>query len=174
MKKQFANLISASRIVCAVILFFFNEITDAYLYIYLYCGFSDLIDGPIARKTGSMSVLGAKLDTAGDILTYLSVAKILLVQKLLPLKILIWLGFVLLGHIAAGIIAKVKFGKFYFVHSLFGKILGAATFLTPFAIEKFQIKYLYLICIIASIATVESIILQIRSKTLQTDGVSYK
>lgn len=174
MKKHIANIISASRIVCAVILLFFNEITDTFLFIYLYCGFSDAVDGRIARKLGSTSVLGTKLDTVGDTITYFSVLKILIVKKLFPLKAMIWLGAALLLHVVAAVIAKIRFNKFYFVHSLFGKILGLAAFLAPFTLEKFGEKYLYFICIIASIAAVESIVIQLKSKDLQTDGVLYK
>lgn len=174
MKKHIANIISASRIVCAVILFFFNEITNAFLLIYLYCGFSDAIDGRIARKLKSTSILGTKLDTIGDVLTYFSVVKILIIKKLFPREVLIWLGTALLLHVVAAVIAKIRFKKFYFVHSLFGKILGLAAFLVPFMLENFGVKYLYFICIIASIAAIESIVIQVKSKTLQTDGVLYK
>lgn len=174
MKKHIANIISASRIVCAAVLFFFNEITDVFLMIYLYCGFSDAIDGRIARKLGSTSVLGTKLDTVGDVLTYFSVVKILVIKKLIPSEVLIWIGAALLVHIVAAVIAKIKFNKFYFVHSLFGKILGLAAFLLPFMLEKFEARYMYFVCIIASVAAIESVIIQLKSKSLQTDGILYK
>lgn len=174
MKKHIANIISASRIVCAAALFFFNDITDIFLLIYLYCGFSDAVDGRIARKLGTTSVLGTKLDTIGDVLTYFSVVKILIIKKLFPLEALVWLGLALLAHVAAAVIAKIRFKKFYFVHSLFGKILGLAAFLVPFMLENFGVRYIFFVCLIASIAAVESIIIQLKSKTLQTDGILYK
>lgn len=174
MKKHIANIISASRIVCATVLFFFNDITDTFLLIYLYCGFSDAVDGRIARRLKTTSVLGTLLDSVGDVLTYFSVAKILIVKKLVPLEVLIWLGLALLGHVAAAVIAKIRFKKFYFVHSLFGKILGLAAFLVPFMLESFGVKYMYFVCFVASIAAIESIVIQLKSKTLQTDGILYK
>ena len=37
-----------------------------FLAIYLYCGFSDVLDGYIARKTGTQSLTGARLDSLAD------------------------------------------------------------------------------------------------------------
>ena len=82
MKKHLANIISLSRVAGAIALFFFNEISTAFLIIYVLCGITDLIDGPIARKTNSTSPLGATLDTVGDVATYLALTKVLIIKKL--------------------------------------------------------------------------------------------
>ena len=91
MKKHLANIVSSSRIVGAIALFFCNSISNVFLAIYILCGFTDLIDGPIARKTNSTSLLGATLDTVGDVATYLALTKILIMKKLVPGWILAWI-----------------------------------------------------------------------------------
>jgi CDP-diacylglycerol--glycerol-3-phosphate 3-phosphatidyltransferase len=54
MKKHIANIVSLSRVAGAIILFFCKDISALFLSVYVFCGFTDLIDGPIARKTDSI------------------------------------------------------------------------------------------------------------------------
>ena len=91
MKKNLANIVSLSRVACAVVLFFCRDFSSLFLWVYVFCGFTDLIDGPIARKTGSASTLGASLDTVGAVLTYLALAKALFIKKLVPWWIFVWI-----------------------------------------------------------------------------------
>lgn len=175
MKKHIPNIISSLRIAAAASLFFFSSISTSFLSIYLFCGFTDFIDGNLARKLNVTSLLGAKLDTIGDVVTYFSLAKILIFKGAVPFWILIWLGVTLLGLLASAVIAKKKFGEFYFIHSLFGKILGASLFSLPFLIRFFNEKIgLSIVCTVSSIAAIESIIVQLKSKTVHLDIKSLK
>ena len=175
MKKNLANIVSSSRTLCAVWLLLFREITGLFMAVYSYCGFSDLIDGPIARKLDTISLLGAKLDTAGDVLTYVALVKILCIESVVPSWALIWYAVALVGFVASAIISKVRLGKFYFVHSLFGKILGVTIFVIPFAIQLMHANiYFGIVCVVASIAAIESIIIQSKSKEIKTDVIYVK
>ncbi|MCC9296275.1 CDP-alcohol phosphatidyltransferase family protein [Clostridium sp. WLY-B-L2] len=49
--KAIANYISFSRIILSLILVFVGGLNTAFYAIYIICGFSDIIDGVIARKT---------------------------------------------------------------------------------------------------------------------------
>ena len=173
LKKQAANIVSGSRIVGAIILFFFQDVTGWFLALYCYCGISDLIDGPIARKTGHTSVVGAMLDTVGDVLTYLALAKILIMHKYVPMWVIVWMLCTAVGFAASGFIALKRFGKFSLVHSLFGKFLGVSVFALPFAMKfNFGVAWMAVICTISSIAAVESILIESLSDTLETDLTS--
>lgn len=175
MKKHIPNIISSMRIFAASVLLFFTTISGSFLSIYLFCGFTDLMDGFLARKLDVSSLLGAKLDTAGDVLTYLSLAKILIFHHSVPMWIIIWIGIALIGFVISAVIAKKKFDKFYFVHSLFGKILGLSLFSLPFMISWFNDQIgMSIVCLIASIAAIESIIIQSKSKTVHLDVLSLK
>ena len=173
LKKQAANIISGSRIVVAGVLFCFSSITGWFLALYCYCGISDLVDGPVARKTGSTSALGAMLDTVGDILTYLALAKIFIQHKYVPTWVIIWMLCTAVGFAASGFIALKRFGKFSLVHSLFGKILGITVFLLPFAQKwNFGVIWMAVICTVSSIAAIESIIIESLSEELETNLTS--
>ena len=67
---------------------------------YLICGFTDMVDGTIARRTNTVSKFGANLDTIAD-MTFLTVS----LFKILPvIHMQKWLW------IWAGIIAVIKIG----------------------------------------------------------------
>lgn len=166
MKKHLANIVSGSRIAGAVILFTCNDISTLFLIVYVLCGFTDLIDGPIARKTGSTSTLGASLDTIGDVGTYLALTKILVKNKLVPKWIFFWiLGAGILFGVCS-LVSKRKFDKIYLPHTYLGKIFGGAVFILPLVMKLIPGEiWMAVICTIASIHVVELFIVQIKSET---------
>lgn len=168
MKKHIANIVTLSRVAGAIVLFFCRDISTLFLSIYVFCGLTDLIDGPIARKTGSSSALGASLDTIGDVLTYLALTKILVAQRAVPYWILAWIlsDGVLFGICA--IISRLRFGKFYLPHSYLGKVFGGSVFALPVAMRFMPGKvWMSVICTVASIHAVELFYIQLKSKTAQ-------
>ena len=98
MRKHLANIVTGFRILGSILLLFFPAFSLGFYIIYILCGFSDMIDGTIARKTNSTSELGAKIDSAADIV-FVAVA---LIKMLRILKIPKWLG------IWAGVIAVIR------------------------------------------------------------------
>ena len=101
MKKHIANIITGSRIIFSLPLLFI-PLSSAWFYaLYLLCGFTDMIDGTVARKTKSASEFGARLDTVSDFV-FMTVALI----KFVPyLRISVWLW------IWIGVIAMMKLGN---------------------------------------------------------------
>ena len=67
MIKHVANIITVFRILGSILLLFFPVYSGAFYITYLLCGFSDMIDGTVARMTNSAGELGAKIDTAADL-----------------------------------------------------------------------------------------------------------
>ena len=57
-----ANLITGTRILCSVALLFCPVFSLSFYILYLVAGLTDMIDGAVARKTGTVSEFGAKLD----------------------------------------------------------------------------------------------------------------
>lgn len=161
MKKHLANIISSTRITGAIVLFFQKEISPLFLLIYVLCGFTDLIDGPIARKTGATSTLGATLDSIGDVMTYLALTKILISQKLVPTWILAWIISSAVVFAVDAVISKVRFKKFYLPHTYLGKIFGGSVFLLPLAMQVMPHEiWMAIICTIASIHAIELLYVQ--------------
>ena len=63
-----ANIITGSRILGSVLLLTLPVFSPAFYIIYLYCGFTDIIDGAVARMTNRVSRFGSQFDTAAQIL----------------------------------------------------------------------------------------------------------
>jgi phosphatidylglycerophosphate synthase len=66
--RSIPNLISLSRVVAlaALLVAAWFHATTTCLVLFSYCLVSDVVDGRIARATGQVSVLGARLDSAAD------------------------------------------------------------------------------------------------------------
>tara|TARA_A200000113_G_scaffold223698_1_gene239914 strand:- start:5329 stop:5868 length:540 start_codon:yes stop_codon:yes gene_type:complete len=93
------NIITLSRIVCAILIYLFLYLESHYLIallLFATASFSDFLDGYLARKTNSESVLGEILDPIAD--------KLLIVFVLIGLSIN--LNSFLVGFISAVIISR--------------------------------------------------------------------
>ena len=66
-----ANVITLMRIGLAISLLFIRKYSPLFLILYSICGFTDILDGYIARKTRTESKFGAKLDTIADLLFFI-------------------------------------------------------------------------------------------------------
>ena len=165
-----ANIITSVRIILAPTLFFFHGITNGFLIIYLICAVSDLLDGPIARKTNTAVLLGFVLDTTGDVLMYAGMMKVLIFSGAVPGWAIVWIADALIIHVASALIAGHRFGKLYFTHSIMSKLMGVAMFLIPFTF-RFGIitEYMVAVCIISGISAVEALLIQLKTASADAD-----
>ena len=76
-----ANIITSCRILCSMGILCFPAFSPEFYTMYFLCGFSDMIDGTIARKTNAVSEFGSKLDTVADF-----VFVVVCLIKLLPMR----------------------------------------------------------------------------------------
>jgi len=171
MKKQIANILTSLRCALGVVLLCFNDITKEFIMIFTFTGLTDLIDGPIARKTNSISLLGSRLDTIADIIVYSSLLKIAIAKNLIKNDFLVWIVCAFLIYILSPVISFIKFHKAYFIHSWSAKILGFSCFLIPFFIYFLLFDtYLVFLCVLISISACENVIMQLLSKKPNSDA----
>ena len=93
------NVITLSRILCAMLIYLILYLESSYsvaLFLFLIASFSDFLDGYLARKTNSVSILGEILDPIAD--------KLLIVFVLVGLSIN--LESFLIGFISSVIISR--------------------------------------------------------------------
>lgn len=156
MKRQIANIISSCRILLSICLLFCPVFSVCFYGLYILCGFTDMVDGTIARKTNTVSEFGARLDTASDFI-FFAVALI----KLLPVIqihkwIWVWIAIIAIIKICNIILGFIYTKKLIFLHTVMNKITGALLFLLPLALSVIELKYSTIaVCIVATFSAIQ-------------------
>lgn len=89
-----ANDITCCRIILSLLMSLFSVSSLGFYVCYLVAGISDMIDGTIARKLGTSSKFGEKLDTVADfVFAAAALFKLLPVMKI-SMSIWIWTGLI--------------------------------------------------------------------------------
>ena len=136
-----ANIITGIRIICSIALLFFPALSPAFYVLYSIAGVSDMIDGAVARKTGTVSEFGSKLDTAADF-----VLVVVCMIKLIPIiHVPNWL---LLWIIAIALIKAINLVSGYVIrkeivvlHTAMNKGTGILLFALPLSLSIIDLKY---------------------------------
>ena len=155
MKKQIANIITSCRILLSITLLFYPVFSVGFYCTYILCGFTDMVDGTIARKTNSVSEFGARLDTVSDFLFFaVSLIKLLPVIHI-PKWIWVWIAVIAIIKICNIILGFIYKKKLISLHTVMNKITGLLLFLLPPALSVIELKYsLTAVCIVATISAI--------------------
>ena len=153
-----ANTVTSFRIVFSIGLLFVPVFSPLFYVLYLLAGISDMLDGTIARKTGTVSDLGSKLDTAADIV-FVTVCLIKMIPVLdIPSWLVIWIFVIALIKVTSIVWGYVISKEFFAAHTLMNKAAGFMLFLLPFTAVVIDLKYSgVFVCILATVAAAEEI-----------------
>ena len=171
--KIIPNCISLSRLIFSLTLIFIEPLSAAFYVIYSICVFSDIIDGFIARKTGTTSRLGEKLDSIADMIM-IGVLLFILYPIINPsTEILLWIISIAIIRLAAMGVALKKYRTFAFLHTYGNKITGILIFIFPILLIYINTTVLmYIICAAASISALEELTIELTSSELQANRKS--
>ena len=156
MTKHIANILTGFRILGSVLLLFFPAFSVAFYIIYFFCGFSDMIDGTIARKTNSTSKFGSQLDTIAD-LVFVAVSLFKLLPVIpIPGRLWIWGGVIAVIKVSNIIWGYVSKKQFISLHSIMNKVTGVLLFLWPLTISVAESNCIAIaVCSIATISAIQ-------------------
>lgn len=157
-KKQIANILTSLRIVLSIPLFFSKPFSVQFFVFYLLCGFTDMIDGTVARKTKSESKFGERLDSIAD-LVFVIVCLIKIIPTVEITNLFwFWILAIALIKISSVIIGFVTQKKFVSPHTIFNKITGFVLFIFPLTIPFIPLAYsIFFCCVVATVAAVHEI-----------------
>ena len=158
MKKYIANIITGSRIPFSLLLLFIPLSSVWFYILYLFCGLTDMIDGTIARKMGTASKFGARLDTTSDFLFMLVCSIKILSLMHIPVWLWVWIIVITLIKIFNISFVFIRRKKLISIHSVLNKITGFALFLLPLSLTFIETTYsVATICVLATIALTQEI-----------------
>jgi len=151
-----ANIITGIRIVLSIALMFCPALSPTFYALYIAAGFSDMIDGAVARKTGAVSEFGSRLDTIADIV-FVAVCLIKLLPVLhVPVWLYIWIAviaFIKVANIAVGFVGQKELIS---VHSMMNKLTGGLLFVLPLTLTFIDPRYSgAVVCIVATAAAIQ-------------------
>ena len=151
-----ANVITSIRIVCALALLFCPALSAPFYKLYIIAGFTDMLDGAVARKTGTISEFGSKLDTVADfILVIVCLVKLIPVLNMQP-WMCIWVGIIAIIKIINIVSGFVVEKKFVAIHSIMNKVVGGLLFVLPLTLKFIELKYsIAIVCTVATFAAIQ-------------------
>ena len=151
-----ANTITFFRIAVSIVLLFCPVFSPAFYAFYIAAGLSDMLDGFVARKTDTVSKLGARLDTIADfVLVVVCLIKLLPVLRI-PAWLYIWIGIIALIKVVNIISGFVVQKRFVAVHSVMNKASGFLLFLLPLTSPAVPLRDSAIVtCAVATFAAIQ-------------------
>lgn len=170
-----ADTITSVRIAASLFLLFLPLCTAGFLAVYTFTGLTDALDGWLARKTGTASEFGAKLDSIADLIFYGIVLFrfVPVLWQTLPTAIWYAVAGILLVRLAAYAAAAIKYHRFASLHTWLNKLTGVGVFLLPYVLVVSKgIGYSWAVCVLAFAASLEELAIHLCIPSYQADRKS--
>ena len=151
-----ANVLTICRIVSSIALLIPGMFSPAFFALYAFAGVTDMVDGTVARRTGTESEFGAKLDSIADLVLVIVCLVKILPAISVPTWLWVWVGAIVLVKVANAISGLVVEKRLVMLHTTANKVAGFVVFLAPFAIALFGITTPAIIaCAVSTFAAVQ-------------------
>lgn len=171
--KNLANIITITRIICAVALIGLVPFSPLFWGLYVYCGVSDFLDGLIARSMMQQSELGAKLDSVADVTFFFAVLFSVVSSNTLPSWVWICTIVIMLIRVLAYWIGYKKYRTFSALHTLANKVTGGFLFGVPILLKVFGVTATTIIlCLLSMFSACEELLITVLSKNLDRNRKS--
>ncbi len=151
-----ANIVTSCRILFSGLILF-SPVFSAWFYtLYLLCGFTDMVDGTIARITNTDSKFGARLDSLADFIFVVAALIKLLPTMHIPQWLWIWvavIAIIKIYNIVSGLICSKRL---IVEHTIMNKITGFLLFLLPMTLTFIKLEYsAVVVCFIATFSAIQ-------------------
>ena len=130
--------------------------SPTFYILYLVAGFTDMIDGTIARITNTANEFGSRLDTIADIVFVAACMIKLLPVLTIPTWLCVWIGVIAIIKVFNIISGYIVQKKLVAKHTIMNKVTGAVLFILPLTLSVVDLKYSGgFICTIAILAAIQ-------------------
>ncbi len=167
------NLVSSIRILIAPILFVFafQGMENWFLGALLFSGFTDVVDGFLARRFNMITPLGAHLDSWGDFTIYSTMAACAwILWPEITRRELLYYALILFSFLLPALVGLVKFGKLTGYHTWAVKVAVLATFVGYVALYAELASWPFMLAsILCVIAGTEEILITFILREERTD-----
>lgn len=155
-QERMANIVTSCRIMGSILLLFFPAFSFWFYILYLICGFSDMIDGMIDRKTNTVNEFGSRLDTIADFIFMTACLVKLLPAIPIPSWLWWWVAGIAVIKIM-NVVSRFVYQKNFVVkHTIMNKITGLLLFSLSLTLSLIEFKYsTIVICCIATFAAIQ-------------------
>lgn len=168
--KHLPNALTLFRIPCAVGMLFCIPLSTGYFVLYALCVASDVLDGTLARALGTTSERGSLFDSIADTVFAAALAITLIPALTWPAWVLVWVVAIAAVKLATLGIGCRRYRKLPYLHTWANKAAGTACVLLPvFFVIAGMVPSSILACAVATYASVEELVITLRSRTLQLD-----
>lgn len=172
--KNLANVLSCIRIIMATFLLLVRPVGMRYIIAYLICGMTDVADGFVARSTGTVSKIGSRLDSIADIIMFGVVFKILVTIIEFNELLVYWIVAIITLRLLSICIIYIKYRTFAIIHTYGNKLSGLLLFFLPIVLMYYNIIiFVYIVCIVSTLAAIEEVLINVKSKCLDLDRKFY-
>lgn len=134
MTRQLPNILSLSRGVAAAGMLFTTVFGIPFWILYIWCGVSDMIDGPLARKLDATSKLGERIDSIADLIFFAAACVKILPTLSFPCWLWCCIGIFALAQVFNMAYCYFRLGGFSALHNRINRALGLLLFFFPIAI----------------------------------------
>ena len=161
-----AHFITSMRIICSIALLFCPVYSISFTFLYLLAGISDMLDGFVARQTGSESTFGARFDSIADFIFVLICFFKFIPVIHLSMCLIIWIlviAMIRIGNLVYGYLIKKEF---IMLHTLMNKVTGLLLYILPLTLTFIDInKSAFAVCVLATCASIQETYLIYRLKS---------
>ena len=151
-----ANSITGLRIVCSIALLFYPVFSPAFYVLYIIAGASDMIDGTVARKMGTVSEFGSRLDTMADFILVVACLIKLLPVLHVPTWLIIWIIIIAVIKAINLLSGYVLRKKIVVLHTVMNRVTGILLFALPLTLSFIHLNYSgAIVCAVATFAAIQ-------------------
>ncbi len=172
-KLNLPNLISSIRILIVPLLFYFasNQMELCYLAALLFSGFTDVLDGYLARLLNQITALGAHLDSWGDFSVYSTMAICSwILWPDIVLREAYYFSMIICSFSIPVIIGLIKFHRLTSYHTWSVKVAVALTFIAYILLFADFLRWPFMVASIVCVyAGIEQILITLIIKHERVD-----